>query len=87
MSLSNLTIEKWHVKWKKNGVVNHDGYCSTTLDRRSGISWAIRSEIPDDGSHKQVLLEIEIENEKQMYYFNLNDKAYTNYPDEQEILL
>ena len=78
MSLPEATLEQWENK----GIVSLDGYSSTTQKEHIAKQFATIEEytIP-------ILLEITLKNETGKHYFSLDTKDYSNYPDEQEILL
>ena len=78
MSLPETTLEQW----EKQKLVSLDGYSSTTQKQQIARQFATITDetIP-------ILLEITMKNENGKHYFSLDTKDYSNYPDEQEILL
>ena len=78
MSVPEQTLKQW----EKQKIVSLDGYSSTTQKQYIARQFAT---ISDDSI--PVLLEISMKNESGKHYFSLDTQDYSNYPEEQEILL
>ena len=80
IALSRYQIEDW----KELKHIHLDGFSSTSRDMASATSFAVRAETD---LLDPVLLVINLKNETGKYYFSLDTNDYTQFPDEQEILL
>ena len=80
IALPRHTLESW----KQLKKINLDGFSSTSRNIEAATSFAVRAETDE---LDPVLLVINLENETGKYYFSLDTKDYTQFPDEKEILL
>ena len=71
-------------KWIKQKYLTLDGYSSTTTDESVARNFMARAETMDN---ELVLLVINMVNESQRHYFQLNKPEYTPFPEENEVLL
>ena len=74
-------------QWEENEIISLDGYSSTTRNQQTAKQFAVINEFLGDNESIPVLLEISMKNESGKHYFSLDTKEYSNYPNEQEILL